>query len=323
MTNNEQPNFSTQKEIKLSSASTEAMADKDELDTEKIKRLFVELPSEKVELLANHLMRPDGFAKTLITGAICSSKELRAIIDDKFVKTHRGYYTTSEPNYYSGENEYLSFNVGKTQPLYQKAGNWHKPEEKAEANGLGFSTPAKNLMERDTVSPSWGCFHLDKILEKEKNNPNFDPRLKKYSNLSEEELWKIDHTPPKEDFLTLVDLARKAGKLFADDQAEINMVKEEDNFPRLSLNETVILISAKQKETVRRYLQKKIREVQKYAPKIQEVFGVDVTKAKAEEILSQKNIYWYPQENIEIAVEYLTTHPEKIYEFLPQKNKHD
>lgn len=290
----------------------------EELDTEKIKRLFAELPLEKVELLANHLMRPDGFAKTLITGAICSSKELQEKIDHKFVKTHRGHYMSHTPDYYSGENEYLSFNVGKTQPQYQKAGNWHKPKEKTEENGLGFTTLANKLMQRENVSPVYGNFNLRQILEKEKDNPNFDLRLKKYANLSEEELWNADLRPKKEDFLSLVDIARKAGKLFADDQAEINMLKEEGNFPRLSLDETVILIPKKQKETIRRYLKKKINEIQKYASQIQNAFGIDVSKVTEETILSRKNIYWYPQENIEIAVEYLTTHSEKIKEFFPE-----
>jgi hypothetical protein len=289
----------------------------EEINTEKIKRLFIESPSEKVELLANHLMRPDGFAKTLITGSIRSSEELQGDIDYDFAKPHRSYYQGDRKSFL-GTNDYLSFSVGKTQQLYHR-GNPEKTPEKAGENGTGFTLPARKFLSQDSVIPSWLCIGLEKMIAQEKEHFSGDPRLLKYVNFSDSQLLKFDERPPKEDFLMLVDVARKAGRLDGRDQAEVNMYKQMSQYPRLSIDETIILIPEKQRKTIERYLQKKIREVQKYAEEIKRMFGVDVAKVQADDVLSRKNIYWYPQENIEIAVEYLTTHPEKIYEFLPQE----
>ncbi|MFA5830997.1 MAG: hypothetical protein WC878_04180 [Candidatus Paceibacterota bacterium] len=291
----------------------------EEIDTEKIKRLFVELPFEKIEFLANHLMRPDGFAKTLITGSICTSEELQNAIDWNFAKPHRSYYMAGpRTGSFSDTNDYLSFGVGKAQQMYQM-GNPDKPMEKAKENGLGFTVPAKKLIENDIAIPSWLCIGLNKMVEREKEHFSGDPRFIKYINLSDDQLSKLDERPQKEDFLTLIDMARKAGELDGRDQAEINMRKTNDKYPRFSVDEMIVLIPEKQRQTFEYYLQKKIREVQKYAEEIKRMFGVDVAETTVDSVLSRKNIYWYPQENIEIAVEYLTTHPEKINEFLPQE----
>jgi len=52
-----------------------------------------------------------------------------------------------------------------------------------------------------------------------------EPEFEKYYNLSQGEALDIDQYPPKEDFLMLVNMTRKAGLLSGQpgDQAEINM----------------------------------------------------------------------------------------------------
>jgi len=289
----------------------------EELDTEKIKHLFVELPSDKVELLANHLMRPDGFAKTLITGSIRCSEELQDRIAFDFAKPHRSYYQGNFKRFYD-TNDYVSFGVGKAQQLYHR-GNSEKSAEKEKENGIGFTMPAKKLLSQNSVAPSWLCIGLPSLVEKHSERVVSDPRMEKYLSLSWNELSDIDMRPKKENFLELVDIARKADLLDGRDQAEINMYKQTGEYPHLALDETIILIPKIQRKTIEIYLKKKIKELQKNVEEIKQLFGVDVSTISVDSVLSRKNIYWYPQENIEIAVEYLTTHPEKIYEFLPQE----
>lgn len=286
----------------------------DETDPEKIQQLFVEAPSEHVELLANHLMRPDGFAKTLISGSIVSSAELQEKIGEEFVKTHRGFYMSHPPSRRGGGNDYLSFNVGKAQRLYQDGSRWKL--KGGWENGLGFVTPAKELLNCSTVEPSWGCLDLRSIIEKTKDNPTLALALKKYSALSPNRLWDIEQKPSKEDLLFLVDTARKVGNLTGGDQAEVNMRKDGDEYPRLSLEEMVTLIPAAQRRVFERYLHKKLHDIEPYEKKINDTFGVSLSNVDEHTILGHRNIYWYPQENIELAVEYLTTHPERLHEFL-------
>lgn len=75
--------------------------------------------------MANNLARPDGFIKTIILGQIMTSSELAREISPEFVKTHRGYYHSFPPSHYDrwGENDYISFTVGKTQRRYQESLN--------------------------------------------------------------------------------------------------------------------------------------------------------------------------------------------------------
>ena len=117
-------------------------------------------------------------------------------------------------------------------------------------------------------------------------------------------------------------MARKADKLSGGDQAEINMRKEKDCPPRLPLSETIILIPQESRAVFTRYLDRKIRETQKYANEIKNSFGVDVKKLNAEAVLKHyPNIYWYSQSSIELAVEYLSTHPQVIEGLLRVKQK--
>lgn len=287
-----------------------------EINTEQIRRLFVESLSEKVEFYATHLMRPDGFAKTLITGSIVSSSELQNKIGRKFTKTNRGYYMRYPPSYEEGENDYISFNVGCPQRMYQEEDTIAQQTNRNWEEGFGFALPAKKLLDSTSVQPSWGNFHLKETIKKLKNNPLLsEPKFEKYYNLSKEKVQEFDLSPLKDDFLTFTHMARKAGYLTEDndDQAEINMQKEDNKFPRLSLQNVVILIPLSAQESFKHYLNKKIREIQPFREKIKETFGVDILNITADIVLGQyKNIYWYPQKNIRSAIEYLSIYPEKI-----------
>lgn len=286
----------------------------EETDSEAIQKLFREMPSDKIELLANHLARPDGFAKTLITGCIAGSEELRKKIGQGFAKTTRGHYMHYPATDSFGHNDDLSFNVGKPQRFYQETST--KRLNRDWKNGLGFSVPAKTLLARKNVEPSWGAFQLYKAVQLLKQSPLSESEFEKYYNISQTEAFEIDQYPPKEGFLTLVHMARKAGLLSGEpgDQAEINMRKENEKFPRLSLEKTIILIPQKSKSVFEKYLSRKLKESMFSQDEIKSAFGVDVSGLNAEEIINRyPNIYWYPQENIGLAIEYLSTHPQNIY----------
>ncbi len=292
----------------------------EELDCKKIQRLFVEMPSDKVELLANHLARPDGFSKALIVGSIATSAELQKKIDNEFVKTHRGHYMSMTPFDRGGENDYISFNVGRPQRLYQES-TFKKRIRSDWKGGLGFAMPARKLLAYENVKPSWGMFNIYESLKHLRQSGGFESNFEKYSEISEQKAQAFDMKPPKDDFLTLVHIARKAGGLKGSDQAEINMEKENDQFPRLSLDEGIIFIPQKSKNSFKRYLEKKIKESIPYTKKLSEVFNIDVSELSAEKVLKRyPNIYWYPQENIDLAVEYLSTHPGAVSKFLKKSN---
>lgn len=288
----------------------------EEINPEKIRQLFNESPSEKVELMASNLARPDGFAKTIILGQIMTSAELARAISPEFVKTHRGYYHSFPPSHYHqwGENDYLSFNVGKTQRRYQESSS--KKSMRNWNGGLGFAIPAGKILKQDGTIPTWGGFEMRKVIKALKDSPLSEKQFEKYYGLTEEQCWDIDRVPQKGDFLTLVHMARKAGTLNSGDQAEVNIHPERETMPRIRLDTAIILIPAKNKEAFKMYLSKKLKEITPFAEKIKNLTGIDTTSLDADKILDRyHNIYWYPQENIELAVEYLSAHKDKIVEF--------
>ena len=61
----------------------------------------------------------------------------------------------------------------------------------------------------------------------------------------------------------------------------------------------------------------KLKEMKPFADKLRENYAIDLDSIDSEKVLSQyKNIYWYPQVNIQLAVEYLTTHPTRVAELI-------
>jgi len=292
-------------------------AQNDEINPEKIQRLFQELPSEEIELLANNLARPDGFTKTLILGQIMTSTELRKRIDPEFVKTHRGYYNSLPPSHHHkwGENDYISFNVGKAQRRYQE--NSGKKFMIDWTGGLGFAIPAEAILAQNNVTPNWGGFQTKKAIKTLKGSPLSEKQFEKFYDLTGEQCWDTDRMPPKKDFLALVHMARKAGTLDSDDQGEINMHPDREVLPHISLDSIIILIPASSKEAFKRYLSKKLKEIAPFAEKIKNLSGVDITLLNADKVLERyPNIYWYQQENIGLAIEYLSAHKEKVGELI-------
>ncbi|MBI3632078.1 MAG: hypothetical protein HY225_01380 [Candidatus Vogelbacteria bacterium] len=140
--------------------------------------------------------------------------------------------------------------------------------------------------------------------------------------MSSKEKEKYEWQTPKEDFLPLTNLARKAGNLYGGDQAEVNMWPENNTLPQINITETIILIPLSKKEALKRLFETKRKKMEVYGDKIKETYGVDVDNISFEDIEKRYagKIYWYPQRNISLAVKYLTTHPKKIKEFCAEAN---
>ena len=297
----------------------------EETDSRMIERRFRELRSEGVELLATNLARPDGFAKTLILGSILTSEELRLRFGADFVKTHRGFYR-EHPSARQNQggfdyNTYISLAGGLPQRAYQESypNRWTDP---AWRKGLGFITQAEKLLAQENAKPSWGIPALNEAIDAISNTARFEQRFQRYTNRTPHEYQQLLEQPTKDDFLDQLHIARKAEFLTEHgDQAEVNIVPTEGILPRLPLDQTVILVPEKSEEALRRYLQRKIGELKPFAEELKNSYGVDIAELTPEVILSRyPNIYWYPQDNIGLAVEYLSAHKEKLDELLPEQN---
>ncbi len=297
---------------KIHARQEQAEIKEEKTESQKITGQFESLQSKDVTLMANNLVRPDGFAKTLITGIILSGEELNIKVDSDFVKSHRKYYQSSQ-KFTGGENNNLSFTIGKAQRLYAGSSSIQE-KHRPFMRGLGFTLPAEKLLSKTNVQPGWGILSTKEAIEKLRDTPKFEPQFSKYEEyekLSYEDYQKINWYPPKKDFLTLTHLARKAGMLDGGDQAEVNMNMMGNEFPRLRLEEVVILIPEKSRESIKRYLGKKLKECEQFSKKIKEAFGVEISELTPEKVLEKyKNIYWYPQENIGAAIEYLSINPD-------------
>lgn len=282
-----------------------------ERDAKKIEKDFIEKSDTEVGLLAINLARPDGFAKSLVCGVLATSEELQKKIGNNFVRTHRGYYMSTSPSHSSGANNYLSFQVGVAQRLYAETktiinGQWNK--------GLGLVLPAETFLERKNVVVRWGNLGLKTISERIKQNGVDTGIATKISSLDKDSLRHYENHPPLEDLYDLVQLVRKEKMLDENkEQAEVSLDPTDGNLPRVSLSETAILIPDSSKEAIKRLVEIKIKESLPFTEKIIDAFGIDLRHTTADEVLGQyQNIYWYPQENIGLAIKYLTTHPDLV-----------
>jgi hypothetical protein len=298
----------------------------DELNIEKIEREFVELPPDKVELLAVNLARTEGFTRSLIIGKVLTSQELADKMGSQFVKSHRGYYMSHPPRQtYHGLNSNISFNLGREQNLYAKPTmEWNEETDKFERDDFGGPYGSvyigKDLLKNLNVTPSWGANlvgqrksnEFKKLAEK---YPQFK-KFEKFNQMNSEERFDYDCKPPKEDFYDYVQFMRMLGKLHGSDQCEINYNKSEsDEFPKVDLEDGIILIPNIEREEFLDQIQAELELILPVADKIKESFGVDISGLEAEAVIGRfESIYWYPQDDIAHAVQYLTTHPEVIRE---------
>ncbi|MBI3633592.1 MAG: hypothetical protein HY226_04855 [Candidatus Vogelbacteria bacterium] len=292
----------------------------DETNEVKIDKDFVKMPSDKIELLANHLMRPDGFIKTLIIGKILTSEEITRTIGLNFVRTHRGFYKTfprpteaTQSKY--GTNKDIAFAIGAANKMYAIRRSGKRSQEAIQ--GLGFVLPAKRLLEKTNSTPVWGNFDIADSLKKVNGTQRDEQQFEKYKSLDfkgDRKIYeKYEWNTPKEDVAPLVNLSRK--------QAEVQLKPEAGILPNLSINETIILIPQPKREALRRLFEIKKRSLASFREKIKDAYGVDIENISFEDVEKryQGQIYWYPQKNIDLAVQYLTTHPEKIKEFYTEE----
>ncbi len=287
---------------------------KDEMDFEKNQRLFREMPSKDFALLVSHLTRPDAFIKTLITGEIASSEELRESFSEDFVKTHREYISLGSWEE-KPENDYVSFAIGL--PLCEYASE--SSTEILKKGGLGFVQLADTFLSRsDTVDS-----------EAQLRQP-FSRDLFEYNEFVKSEAYEQDFAEAvsflkgnpfvkylsKKHILDVLNVARKWGRLDAEHPVEIHISRdEEDRYPRMKVSDTLVLIPTSEREQALESLKKVIEDMKQHSSKLKEMFGVDVANLDAETLLNSYNIYWYPQDNITLAIEYLSTHKEKLESF--------
>lgn len=288
-----------------------------ETDPQIINHEFETKPDNEILLLASHLTRPNAFTKILITGTLTSSSYLIEKFGDRFVRTHRGYYKTFPSSYTHGANKDISFRLGNGQALYnfsehQNAKRWTK--------GLGFTIPEPTISSISGYVTEYAGINQMKV---------FRDRIKKSSPLSlieqkilaldDDQLRKFGTNPPAEDFNNFINLARRYRFLDeAKDQAEVKLLPPSPNKPpKVDLKQAIILIPSQSQEAIVRLLDIKLKEIAKHKDQIIEHSGVDITKMTGSKIISQyQNIYWYPQENIGLAIKYLSAHPEKVKNIL-------
>ncbi len=280
----------------------------DPLDETGIERAFVERPCADVELRANHLTRPDAFAKILILGRLTSSRALADDIDPRFTRTHRGYYMTidgTEESQASHDfNPHISFNIGKTQALYASSRGWRALPSHG---GLGVTLPAEPLIADPNVRVSWGSLKTSRALKRVRDTPRMEKAFEPLLGISRETLNRQEFEPPKEDFLTRVHLCRKAGLLTGSDQAEVNLYGAGGRAPEIPLEQAIILAPRGTEAAILRLLRIKLRAIEPWSDAIERRYGIDLTRVTPEGILGRlPNLYWYPQRTIGHAVEFLS-----------------
>lgn len=280
--------------------------DLEELNLENNARLFLELPSKNVQIFAIQLARPDGFLKTLITGEIATSAELRKKFPTAHTKTHRGDYLGRPNDEGEATNNYLSFKVGLPDDIY---------------GDMGFLEPAEKFLSRPEVDPEAepGGVLLDSA-DYFKTTPQFEPGLNgAVSFLRENPLAKY---VPKNILIDVIHASRKSGILTGKNSPEAHIFSENDDeslLPRLSISGMLVLIPEKNRDALVESLSLVLEDNQKISGQIREMFGVDITKLSAEQILQSKQIYWYPQDTIIEAITYLSTHKKRLEELLEKK----
>lgn len=287
----------------------------DPTDETGIERAFVERPCKDVELLANHLTRPDAFAKMLMLGRLTASTELARAIDPGFTRTHRGYYLKSreeargEPQKHHHFNAHISFNIGKPQAYYASSyGIRALPNH----GGLGVTFSAKGLLADPNTQIAWGQLETWAATRIVGGTPLMEPAFLPFFEKTKVQLnsEKEELQPPKDNFLNRVHLSRKAGLLTGMDQAEVQLHGEAGAAPEIPLTEMVILVPERMEEALIRLLRLKLREIEPWKDAIEARYGIDLTSATPEGILAGfPNIYWYPQRTIEHAVEFLSVEP--------------
>lgn len=292
----------------------------DEIDAALIEERFANLANEEVTLLATNLARPDGFIKTLIMGSLITSKELIANINSTFVRTHRGYYKTWPPTYDGGANSYLSFKIGCPDLDYTSPDSQSGSSKDKWKDGLGFAFIAEQIISLSNTVVNYGNFglysHKRNLLEEGKPLP---PEL---AAMTDEEFLASEQIPSKSDFIKFTHMARQYRTLHNNDQGELNIKAQEEVFPKVDLKQGIIFIPLREKSAIKQLILTTISESLPFADQILEAYGIDIKSLTPEAVLNQyPNIYWYPQQNIDLAIKYLSTHPERIEQIIGQNNK--
>jgi hypothetical protein len=300
----------------------ESVQEHDAMEAKKNIELFRELPSKDIQFFASHLARPDGFVKTLITGQIATSAELTEKLPADFTRTHRSHYLGLGPTDYDGvpENDYISFSVGLPLPEYTSLKP--RPGYHESGAGLGFIVPAELITERDDIGIesrmggplSLGSYELSNF----KKSGKYEPHLERAVSYLEE--YPILKYIRNDLLIDVLNIARKSGELTAENQPEVQLqTSDEGEYPRMSLSDTLVLCPERSRALVRKIIEKKLQGARKFSSQIKSVFSIDIENLDAETVLSDKNIYWYPQKNITEAVTYLTTHKEEAERLFGQQ----
>jgi hypothetical protein len=305
---------------------------RDETDPERIHRRFVELPSDQVELLASNLSRPDGFAKMLIVGQLMTSAELFRIIGSEAVRTNRGAYLShrSGQEFHHG-NDYLSFQVGipdrfyASNPQVPRSG----PSSPDRIKGLGTVMSAQDLVDDPRSFCLFGGFSTARNISLLKEAGIRDAAIETLADIPVERLARMDLQPPKERLPAMAHAARRADRMTGDDQGEVDLMRRPGArpgvsdakgdgsaaLPRIPLDDMVILVPEQSRSALARLIGLKIRELRPQAAPLREKLGVELDGLTGEAVLARyRNIYWYPQAHIGLAVQYLSTHPERFRE---------
>ncbi len=273
-----------------------------------IERAFVERPCAGIELHANHLTRPDAFAKMLILGRLTASRELARSIDRRFTRSHRGYHMTIDGTEEDQQdhhfNDYISFNVGKTQALYASSkGRPNLPGH----GGLGVTLPAEPLIADPRTRIAWGQLETYAALKRIRSTPLMEDAFRPLLQKTRQELNDEEFEPPKADFLMRVHLSRKAGLLTGSDQAEINFDGSADHAPEIPLEQVIVLAPRGTEAAILHLLRIKLHAIEPWNAAIERRYGIDLTRLTPERILERlPNLYWYPQRTIGSAVEFLS-----------------
>ena len=279
------------------------------MDEQTIRREYIERPDDQVKLLCSYTTRGEGFLDILLSKTLLSSEETRRLLGK--VKTHRGSSMTSgRRESYHNANHEISFSTGFVSFKYSDPSIRTREDY---VGGLGVFVPLDIVLEH----PYLGFSHC--------------------SSKGEIKDYKLN----KENIRAAVHQTRMAGELYDDGYGnvfEVGMWPEFDEnkssglfrkiitYPRLALSgEVVVAIPEHEQDNIVAAVQKRQEE---YSQFLEKVKWEDTEQLKWK-LIDGRNLYhpeesipfmekmleplkidelpivWYPQRNLDIALQRL------------------
>ncbi|PKL36741.1 hypothetical protein CVV38_02465 [Candidatus Peregrinibacteria bacterium HGW-Peregrinibacteria-1] len=274
---------------------------------DEIRKNYINLPAEKITLLCSYTTRLEGFLDILLSRNVISSREATKLLGT--VHTHRGNSMGDgrKSASYSAQNDYISLSTGFVSFKYSDPSIAKREDY---IGGYGFFTPLQSVLDEERLSFSH-CSSKGGIKNYDLNRSNIT---------------------------SAVHQSRSAGDLFDDgfgNTFEVQLMPTPKDgsytavleYPKIPLSDGVLAIPLDERSRIEELLHKRQEMYQKLADDIsairperatewqyldgRDLLNPQITKEYLSTMLhpislSELPIFWYPQRNLDLALQYLS-----------------